>query len=137
MTKKKKEVKIDSVKVARIIGLKKDYIKNTFNGRYFVGRCNMMQAQLIDGGKIIESIDGCLKSRDLLMAEYGLMRMQAIDSFRLAHFAKKELSEKYSVKETDLAATEARYYEGKIIDEEENEKFRIQEKAEFINQPEN
>ena len=133
---KTKEPKVDTVKLGKIISLKKDFIKNLMNGRYFLGRCNMMQEQLVEGGKIIENIDGCLKSRDLMLAEYGLMRMQAIDSLRLSNFAKRELKDNHGITDYDLQAIEARYYEGKIIDEDDNENFRIPNKAEFTNETE-
>lgn len=129
-----KKKKIDSVKLAKIIGLKKDFVKNLMNGRYFVGRCNMMQSQLVKGGIITETIDGTIKGRDLMLAEYGLMRMQAIDALRLSNFAKKELKEHHGITDYDLTAIEERYYEGKLIDEDDAEQYRVPDKAEFIDE---
>jgi len=127
-----KKEKIDHVRIGKIISLKKDYIKNLFNARYFIGRCNMMQDQLVPGGKIIEDIDGCIKSRELMLGEYGLMRMQAIDSTRNSNFAKKELIDTYSISQDEIDEIEKRYYEGKIIDEKEDENYKIPKKADFV-----
>ena len=111
---------------------KNEYIKNIINGRYFLARCNMLAVQ-IQSGKIVENIDGCLKSEEFMRAEYALMKTQAITSMRNAHFAKQELFKDYKLKEADVLELEEDYYDGKVIREAYDESYKKGNKAEFVN----
>lgn len=115
---------------------KRDYIKNILNGRYYLARCNMMAEQLIPGAVIKEEIDGCPKTREYMLAEYGLMKMQGIESMRNAHFAKQDLSKEFKMTEEEIIALEDDYYNGKIIREDYDESYKRGNKAEFVNSPE-
>ncbi len=110
---------------------KMDYIRNTLNGRYFFARCNMIANQL-NTGKIIERIDDCLKTKEYILSEYGLMKMQAIDSFRKAHFAKGELMKDHGLSKEDIEDLEKDYYDGKVIRESYDEEYKKGNKAEFV-----
>ncbi len=115
----------------RLSNKKNDYIRNIINGRYYLARCNMIAVQ-IQGGKIKETIDGCLKSEEYMRAEYALMKMQAIMGMRNAHFAKQELFKDFKLKEEDILTFEKDYYDGKIIREEYDESYKKGNKAEFV-----
>ena len=114
---------------------KKDFIKNQFNGEYFLTRANMMADQL-NSGEILETIDGCKKTEEFMRAEYALMRMQAIDSFRNAHFAKENLKEG-GLTDEDIEAVKMSYYQGKVIQEDYNEEEKQKRKAEFVDSRKN
>ena len=114
----------------QVLKLKKDFVRNTFNGRYYLERCNMMAEQISDDA-INEKIDGQPKSKNLMIAEYSLMRMQAIDSFRGAHFDKKSLMEDFNLTEEDLEALLNGYHQGKIIREDYDGDYTPDGKAEF------
>jgi len=109
---------------------KNDYIKNVFNGEYYLARMNMMADQ-INNGKIIENIDGCPKSVELMRAEYSLMRMQAINGFRNSNAAKKNLKDS-GLSDEDIEAIRLSWYSDKIIQEEQNEEQTTKPKAEFV-----
>lgn len=111
---------------------KMDYIRNILNGRYYFARCNMIADQL-NTGNIKEKIDGCLKPKEYLLSEYGLMKMQAIDSFRNAHFAKESLMKDHSFSEKDIKDLEKDYYDGKVIRESYDDEYKKGNKAEFVN----
>ena len=116
---------------------KNDYITDLINGRYFLARSNMMVEQLISK-KIVEKIDGCPKSEDLMRQEHVLMKMQAIKSMRNAHFAKEELMGKnFKLTKKDIVAIEEDYYEGKVIREEYDEGYKQRGKAEFVDPSKN
>lgn len=115
----------------RLAKSKNEYITNTINGRYHLARCNMIAVQ-IQNKKIIENIDGCLKSEEFLRSEYALSKMRAIMSMRNAHFAKKELLKDFNLKKEDILALEEDYYDGKIIRESYDESYRKGNKAEFV-----
>lgn len=140
MTKKKiKMDKINSTAKGKSYGqslevakLKMDYIREFFNGNYYIARCNMMADQ-IKGKKVTEKIDGCPKSLDLMRSEYALMKMQAINARRNAYFWKKDLIEKYDVTEEELNDTLNDYLMGKIVRDDYDEEFRRgRNKAKFI-----
>lgn len=116
----------------RCVNEKQTYIKNLINGRYFLARYNMMAQQIIDK-KIVELIDGAPKSQDLMVAETALMKMQAINSMRTAHFAKKELQEEFKLLDKDILELESDYYNGKIVRVEYDEGYKKGNKAEFVN----
>ena len=135
MTKKEK-TEIEKKEIAfgeqiRLVNKKNDYIRNIINGRYYLTRCNMMAVQ-IQTNNIRERIDGCLKTKEYLRAEYALIKMQAIMSMRNAHFAKKELMKDFKLTKEDIQALEEDYYDGKIIREEYDESYKKGSKAEFI-----
>ena len=115
----------------RLSNKKNDYIRNLINGRYYLARCNMIAVQ-IQSKKIIENIDGCLKSEEFLRAEYALQKMQAIMSMRNVHFAKQELIKDFKLTKEDLLVIEKDYYDGKIIREEYDESYKKGNKAEFV-----
>lgn len=115
---------------------KRDYIKNILNGRYYLARCNMMAEQLLPGAVIKEVIDGCQKTREYMLAEYGLMKMQGIESMRNAHFAKQDLLKEFNMTEEEIVALEDDYYNGKIIREDYDDTYKRGNKAEFVNSPE-
>lgn len=114
---------------------KNEYIRNIINGRYYLARANMLSEQLISG-KILETIDGCPKTKEYIRAEYALTKMQAIMSMRGAHFAKKDLASDFGLRPEDITDIEIDYYDGKIIREDYDEGYR-KKKAEFVNSPEN
>lgn len=116
----------------RLTNKKQEYIKNIINARYYLSRCNMMADQLLCKN-IKEVIDGCLKTEDLMKTEYALMKMQAINSMRTAHFAKQDLFKDFKLTEKDINALEEDYYDGKIIREDYDESYKKKSKAEFIN----
>jgi len=115
---------------------KLDYIKNLTNGRYYFARCNMMAEQLLPGGIIKEVLDGCQKTQEYMMAEYAVMKRQAIDSMRLAHFAKQDLLKEFKMTEEEISVLEEDYYNGKIIRESYDESYKRGNKAEFVNSSE-
>lgn len=139
-TKKKESKSMEGLAYGIKLSLaksKNDYIKNLINGRYFLARLNMIAEQL-NSGNIKESIDGCLKSADLMRQEYGLMKMQAINSMREAHFAKVELMSKtYKLTGKDIEAIESDYYDGKVIREEYDESYKKGKEAKFVDTPKN
>lgn len=108
-----------------------DYIKNTLNGYYYLARYNMIVEQ-INNKAIKEKIDGCPKSEDYMRAECALMKMQAIMGFRSASFAKEDLLKKLGCTEKDIIALERDYYEGKIIREVYDDRYKKGNKAEFV-----
>ena len=118
----------------RLANKRNDYIRNLMNGRYYLARCNMM-AEQIQKNKIIEKIDGCPKTREYMLSEYALMKMQAIMSMRNAHFAKQDLIKDFKLSEEDITAIADDYYNGKIIREDYDESYKKGKKAEFINSP--
>jgi hypothetical protein len=114
-----------------IVMRKNEYITNLLNGNYFLARYNMMVEQL-NKNEIIEKIDGILKSRELMVAESSLMKMQAIKSMRNAFFAKKDLKEKYKLTDEDIKKIEEDYYNGRIIREDYGDEYKPRNKAEFV-----
>ncbi len=116
----------------QLANLKNNYIRNIVNGRYHLARCNMLAVQ-IQKKEIKESIDGCLKSEEMMRAEYAHQKIQAIMDLRNAHFAKQEMFSAFKLKEEDIAALEEDYYDGKIIREEYDESYKKGNKAEFVN----
>lgn len=132
--KEKKEIAF-GIKL-RLASKKNDYIKNTINGRYYLARCNLLASQ-IQSKKIVEKIDGCLKSEEFMRAEYALMKMQAIISLRNAHFAKQDLFNDFKLTEEDILDLESDYYDGKIVREDYDESYKKGNKAEFVNSSEN
>ncbi len=110
---------------------KNDYIKNLINGRYYMARCNMIAEQL-NKGEIIEKIDGCTKSDEYMRAEYALMKMQAITSFRNSYFAGQNLQKEFKVAPEEIVALEKDYYDGKIIREDYDDEYKRKNKAEFV-----
>lgn len=139
MAKKKTEVEKKEIAHGMLIRMNADkmnYIRNILNGRHYYARCNMIVEQL-NSGNIIEKIDGCTKSKEYLRAEYGLMKMQAMNGYRDAHFLKHGLMKEFKLTEEDIAAFEEDYYNGKIIKEEYDESFNPKSKAEFIDSAEN
>ena len=140
MTKQK--VKIDRMKKREehkaygkgleVARLKMEFVKEHFNANYYTARCDMM-AEQVNSGKIIEKIDGCLKSKTLMIHEYGLMKMQAINAKRNAFFQKGDLIKKHSVTEEELLDLIKDYVAGPISRESYDEEFkRNKNKAEFV-----
>ncbi len=116
----------------RLAAKKEDYIRNFFNGQYYLARCNMMVVQL-NKGKIKESIDGCLKTRDLMLAEHDLMKMQAIQSLRNAYRTRQHLFKDFSWTAGDVLKLEQRYRKGQIVsDSYDDEPKKREHKAEFV-----
>ena len=110
-----------------LIQKKNQYIRETINGRYYLARTNMI-AEQIHAGKILEKIDGCPKTEELMRTEYGLMKMQAIMAMRNAHFAKVALKTEFKLTEEDIYAIEEDYYNGKIIREDYDESYNTNKK---------
>ena len=127
----KAEAKAKSVNEVRLAAKKEEYIAQLFNGLYYVERCNVMAEQL-KSGKITEMIDGCSKTKGLMVAEYYLMKMQAIHSMRDAHFAKQSLLNDFHLTAEDILNYELSYREGKIVKELYDEPKPIKHKAEFV-----
>jgi len=111
---------------------KNDYINNLVNARYFLSRYNML-AEQIQTGKILESVDGCLKSMDYIRSEAALFKVRAINSFRAAHFEQLDLKKNFNLTDEDIIAIEVDYYDGKIIRETYDESYKKGSKAEFVN----
>ena len=132
MTKeKKKEKSMEGLKHGMKMSLakvKNEYIRRTINGRYFLARTNMI-AEQVQSGKIVEKIDGCIKSEEFMRAEYAHQKMQAIIEMRNAHFAKQELKDDFKLTDDDIHAIEEDYYDGKIIREEYDEGYNKQKKS--------
>lgn len=119
-----------SLEVAR---LKMMFVKEHFNANYYTARCNMMVEQLNPKGKIKEQIDGCLKTKDLMIHEFGLMKMQAINAKRNAFFQKEDLVKKHGVTEGELLDLIKDYVSGPISRESYDEEFKKNRiKAEFV-----
>jgi len=118
-----------SLEVAR---MKMMFVKEHFNANYYTARCNMMAKQ-IDSGDIVERIDECKKTKDLMVYEYALMKMQAINAKRNAFFQKEDLIKKHGVSEQDLLDLIEDYVSGPINRDSYDEEFkRDKEKAAFI-----
>ena len=141
MTKQK--VKIDRMKKREehkaygkgleVARLKMMFVKEHFNANYYTARCNMMAEQLNPEGKIKEQIDGCLKTKDLMVHEFGLMKMQAINAKRNAFFQKDDLIKKHDVTEEELLNLIKDYVSGAINRESYDEEFKSNKnKAEFV-----
>lgn len=111
-------------------GQKMGYVRNMINGRYYFARCNIIAEQL-NSEKIEEKLDGRTKTKEYMIAEYGVMKMQAIECFRNAHFAKKELRKEHNLTEEEIESFLDDYYNGKIIREEYEER-KPKSKAEFV-----
>ena len=141
--KKKEQTEIEKKEISyglkiQLAKMKNDYIRNLVNGRYFFARSNMI-AEQINSGKIVEKIDGCIKSEEYIRAEYAHQKMQAIMSMRVAHFAKQDLMDKggsFKLTNEDIHAIEEDYYDGKIVRESYDESYKKGKKAEFVNTPE-
>jgi len=138
MSKGKKITETERKEIAfgvrlQLIRRKNDYIKNLINGRYFLARCNSIAEQLHPKGKIEEKLDGRLKTREYLLSEYALVKMQAIVGMRGAHFAKKDLIKDFNLTEKEIEDIEDDYYNGKIIREDYDESYKKRTKAEFVN----
>jgi hypothetical protein len=116
----------------QMVRVKNDYIKNLLNARYYAARVNMIVDQL-NSNKIKEMIDGCIKTKELMVHELTLMRLQAINSYRNAHFMKVELMKDYNMTEDGITAFEMLYYEGKLDKETWDESDFRRTKAEFVN----
>ncbi|MHA1690028.1 MAG: hypothetical protein ACTSU7_00190 [Candidatus Heimdallarchaeaceae archaeon] len=136
MEKKKtkiEEKEIDYGMQIQLASAKNEYITALINGRYFLARCNMIAGQL-QTGKILENQDGAPKTEEYFRCEYALVKMQAINSMRTAHFAKLDLIKKYNLSEDDLQDIEKDYYDGKIIREEYDTDVKRAGKAGFVNE---
>ncbi len=138
MDKKKEKVYASKQELAfgvklRLANKQNDYIKNLINGRYYLARTNSLAEQLIPSGKIEEKLDGRLKTKEYMIAEYALTKMQAISSMRNAHFAKQDLLSTFKKSKEDILVLEADYYDGKIIREDYDEVYKRKNKAEFVN----
>lgn len=127
--REKKEV--DYGKTLARINKQKDYLKNLVNGKYYLARANMIADQ-IKSKKIVEDIDGCPKTEEYMYAEYAMMKMQGIDSFRNAHFAKQDLLNEFKLKEKDIDAIEADLYNGQIVRKDYDESYKRGNKAAFV-----
>jgi len=128
--KKKNLEGVEFAKHREMIMAKKDFIKNQFNGYYHLERANSLATQ--HEGKIIEKIDGALKSKGLVYAEYLLMKMFAIEDFRNAYHAKKELMEKHGFSKEDIIKIEEDFTKGAILREEYEEGMAQTRKAQFV-----
>lgn len=112
--------------------LKMMFVKEHFNANYYTARCNMMADQ-ISSDKLVEKIDGCLKTKDLMIHEYALMKMQAINAKRNAFFQKEDLVKKHDVTEEELLDLIKDYVSGTISRESYDEEFKKNRiKAEFV-----
>lgn len=128
-----KELKeIEHAKQAMLIQMKNDYITNLVNGRYFLARYNMMVPQ-IESGKIEETVDGCLKTKEYMIAEAIVFKRQALAAFRSAHFGQLDLKKEFKLTDEDIIAIETDCYDGKIIRETYDEGYKRGSKAEFVN----
>lgn len=107
----------------QLIQKENKYIDNLMGGRYHLARCNMIAEQLTSG-EIKENLDGCPKSEDYLRCEYALSKKNAIRAFREAHFIKEELKKEFKVTEEQIEEIEADYYDGKIIRDSYDEKYK-------------
>jgi len=108
-----------------------DYIKNLIHGRYFLARANML-AQQIENNKIEEKIDCKTKTKEYMLAEFALQKMQAIRSFRYAFFFKRELK-LWEATEERISAAEKDYYEGRIVRETYEDIYeKGKRKTEFV-----
>jgi hypothetical protein len=109
-----------------------DYLRNKLNGNYYIARCNMMADQIISG-KIDEKIDGTPKTKDLMVAEYALMKMQGINAMSAASSIKKDMAKNFKITDADLIALEDDYVNGKIQRDSYDESLdKNVGKAEFI-----
>ncbi len=133
MTAKEKNKLSYGIRI-RLIRKKKDYIIGLFKGGYYLARCNMMVEQL-NKGKILETIDGCPKTKELMKNEFMLMKLHAIDNLRNAHFAGRDLIKDFKLTKEDIVAIEKDYYEGKIMRKEYDESCKKGRKAEFVKTP--
>lgn len=111
-----------------------EFVTELMQGRYFLARANMMVDQL-NSGKITELIDGTPKTQEVLQCEFAMTKKQAMTRFRNAHFAKEDLKSQYKLSEEDIDAILDDHYNGKIIRESYDEKYKRRGKAGFV--PEN
>lgn len=116
----------------QLVNEKLNYIRNLINGRYFLARYNMIANQLLDKN-IQEKIDGFTKTEEYMTAEAALVKMQAMNSMRLAHFGKRDLIETFGLTNEEIVIFEDDYYNGKILREAYDEELnRPGKKAEFV-----
>ena len=111
---------------------KNEYIRNILGARYRNARCNMIVDQL-NNNNILEKIDGCIKTKELLMADLAMEKLTGITHARNAHFASKDLMKEFGLSEEEIIGIEKDIYEGKIIRKDYDEDYRKGNKAEFVN----
>lgn len=112
-----------------------DYIKNKVNGTYYLTRCNMIANQLQSGNKIVEKIDGALKTEEYVRSEYALIKIQAITSNRNAFFNRQDLLTEHKMTEKEIIAVENDWFNGKILRDNYDENYKKIGKAKFVNTP--
>lgn len=128
--KEKTEKEIAFGKRLIFIKTKNDYIYNLINGRYMLTRYNMMAAQ-VQNENILETIDGCPKTKEFLFAEAVLMKNRALKSYAASYHLKNDLIKDHGLSEEDIQAIEDDLYDGKIIREEYEDETKIS-KSEFV-----
>ena len=107
------------------------YISNLLNGQYYLARSNMIAEQL-NSGDIKELIDGCTKTTEYFIAEYRLMKMQAIKAMSTAHASKENLIKDFGMSDKDISELENNAYAGKIIRDEYSVSQTKPKKADFV-----
>ena len=115
-----------------LIKSRNDYVTNLTNARYFLARYNMM-AEQIQNKDIKESVDGCPKTAEFMMAEAIIFKRQALAAFREAHFGQADLKKDFGLTDQDIQDIESDYYDGKIIRETYDEGYKKGSKAKFVN----
>jgi len=114
-----------------LIKSKNDYFTNLTNARFFLARYNMMIEQ-IAAEDIKETVDGCPKTPEYLMAEAIIFKRQALAAFREAHFGVADLKNDFGLTDEDIQGIESDYYDGKIIRETYDEEYKKGSKAKFV-----
>jgi hypothetical protein len=102
-------------KEARKIQLKEQYVVTLINARFILARCNMIAEQLEKGIK--EDINGVVKTKEFMQAEYYLEKMKAIRNFRTVQGIVKDFLS-YGGTQEELDKYTESYYGEPIIRED-------------------
>lgn len=115
----------------KIIILLENYCHAMISKRFHLARFNMMADQ-IKSGKIVENVDGKVKSLQYMTAEAAVEKGNAIKWSRKAFFLRKKLVDDFKCPEKRVDDALADYYEGTIDREDWGECVETISKSEFI-----
>ena len=106
---------------AEIVRLKNLLITVWVHKQYYTARCNMIVKQ-VDGDRF-ETVDGVLKSKEYIYAEYLMMKLKAMDKTRELYFLEKRLTEDYKVAPENIELLKKNFVEKPIDNDFSSEKI--------------
>lgn len=113
-----------------IIRLENVYVTNMADAHYYMARYNMLVEQ-INSEDIKENIDGCPKTKEMVLAEAQRLKIQASSKYRSAWFAKVDLN-KAGMSDEEVDKVFIDYTQGAIVRESYDEKYHKQIGAHFV-----